>query len=111
MGFLSGPGMMSLASFVMGVIAFRDRRRRMVSAVCALRVLDSDASPRVNRSGMAQSQTPTRMSVQVPIEGQTLSGDLCLSADPHGLIVFPHRSGSNRRSPRNQCYAGLSRPA
>jgi dienelactone hydrolase len=41
----------------------------------------------------------------VPIPGQVLAGDLGMPADPHGLVVFAHGSGSSRHSPRNQLVA------
>lgn len=49
----------------------------------------------------AASMTP----VQVPIGGATLPGDLGMPADPHGLVLFAHGSGSSRHSPRNQHVA------
>ena len=43
--------------------------------------------------------------VSVPIDGQSLSGDLGMPADPHGIVLFAHGSGSSRHSPRNQYVA------
>jgi putative phosphoribosyl transferase len=44
-------------------------------------------------------------SVQVPIDGQVLPGDLVVPAGACGLILFAHGSGSSRHSPRNQFVA------
>jgi dienelactone hydrolase len=43
--------------------------------------------------------------VAVPIDGQSLPGDLGMPAKPHGIVLFAHGSGSSRRSPRNQYVA------
>lgn len=43
--------------------------------------------------------------VVVPIDRQTLSGDLAMPPDPHGIVLFAHGSGSSRHSPRNQFVA------
>jgi putative phosphoribosyl transferase len=43
--------------------------------------------------------------VRVPIGDQWLQGDLGIPAEPHGLVLFAHGSGSSRRSPRNQYVA------
>ncbi|MBZ5558020.1 MAG: dienelactone hydrolase family protein [Acidobacteriia bacterium] len=47
----------------------------------------------------------TRTPVQVPIGTQSLQGDLGMPADPHGIVLFAHGSGSSRHSPRNQYVA------
>ena len=47
----------------------------------------------------------TNKPVSMPIDGQSLSGDLGMPADPHGIVVFAHGSGSSRHSPRNQYVA------
>ncbi len=44
-------------------------------------------------------------SVRIPASGTFLSGDLVLPADPVGVVVFAHGSGSGRHSPRNQQVA------
>ena len=54
------------------------------------------------RSGRAGTR---QMAIRVPIAGQLLDGDLGVPADPHGLVVFAHGSGSSRHSPRNQLVA------
>jgi dienelactone hydrolase len=45
------------------------------------------------------------MLIQVPIDSERLEGDLRLPAEPTGLVVFAHGSGSSRHSPRNQFVA------
>jgi pimeloyl-ACP methyl ester carboxylesterase len=46
-----------------------------------------------------------RAPVAVPIDGHSLHGDLGMPADPHGIVLFAHGSGSSRHSPRNQFVA------
>jgi pimeloyl-ACP methyl ester carboxylesterase len=48
---------------------------------------------------------PAKIPVTVPIRGQSLSGDLGMPPEPHGIVLFAHGSGSSRRSPRNQFVA------
>jgi len=45
-------------------------------------------------------------SVRVPAGPVLLDGDLVVPADPLGIVVFAHGSGSSRMSPRNQQVAG-----
>ena len=53
-----------------------------------------------------EKQTDTiETPVAVPINGQSLPGDLGMPADPQGIVLFAHGSGSSRRSPRNQYVA------
>ena len=47
----------------------------------------------------------TKIPVAVPIDGQSLPGDLGMPADPRGIVLFAHGSGSSRYSPRNQFVA------
>jgi dienelactone hydrolase len=47
------------------------------------------------------TQTP----VSVPIDGQSLPGELGMPTSPHGIVLFAHGSGSSRHSPRNQYVA------
>ena len=47
----------------------------------------------------------TRTPIQMPIDGQTLSGDFNRPEDAQGLVLFAHGSGSSRHSPRNQLVA------
>jgi dienelactone hydrolase len=54
---------------------------------------------RANESGAAA------MAVAVPMDGRSLPGDLRMPADPHGIVLFAHGSGSSRHSPRNQFVA------
>ncbi|MEN9860008.1 MAG: hypothetical protein RLZZ515_490 [Cyanobacteriota bacterium] len=50
-------------------------------------------------------RTACMSSLTIPAEGGTLSADLTLPAQPEGLVVFCHGSGSNRFSPRNRAVA------
>jgi dienelactone hydrolase len=47
----------------------------------------------------------TKKSVSVPIDGQSLPGDLGMPPDAQGIVLFAHGSGSSRHSPRNQFVA------
>jgi putative phosphoribosyl transferase len=47
----------------------------------------------------------TKTPVAVPIDGKWLPGDLGMPADPHGIVLFAHGSGSSRHSRRNQYVA------
>jgi putative phosphoribosyl transferase len=47
----------------------------------------------------------TKFPVQIPIDGEALSGDLGFPDHPHGLILFAHGSGSSRFSSRNRSVA------
>lgn len=44
--------------------------------------------------------------VRVPVGNRYLNGYVGMPAQPHGLVVFAHGSGSSRHSPRNQYVAG-----
>ncbi len=44
-------------------------------------------------------------SVQIPIDGRMLSGDLNIPDSAPGIILFAHGSGSSRLSPRNRYVA------
>src|SRR5919109_3721527 len=44
--------------------------------------------------------------VELPAGSVTLAGDLTVPADPAGVVVFAHGSGSGRGSPRNRMVAG-----
>lgn len=46
-----------------------------------------------------------KIAVEVPVGDQALPGDLGIPADPHGIVLFAHGSGSSRHSPRNQYVA------
>ncbi|MCE5232416.1 MAG: phosphoribosyltransferase family protein [Mizugakiibacter sp.] len=43
--------------------------------------------------------------VRVPTDGVVLEGDLRVPAQPRGLVLFAHGSGSSRHSPRNRSVA------
>jgi putative phosphoribosyl transferase len=43
--------------------------------------------------------------VDLPVEGALLTGDLSVPSDARGLVVFAHGSGSSRHSPRNGAVA------
>jgi putative phosphoribosyl transferase len=43
--------------------------------------------------------------VEIDDRGARLRGDLTVPAEPHGLVVFAHGSGSSRHSPRNRAVA------
>src|SRR5438270_7065654 len=45
--------------------------------------------------------------VEIPVGNITLHGDLAVPAEPRGLVLFAHGSGSSRRSPRNRYVAGI----
>ena len=47
----------------------------------------------------------SKISVSVPIDGQSLPGDLRTPVDALGIVLFAHGSGSSRHSPRNQFVA------
>src|ERR1700730_17263654 len=49
--------------------------------------------------------TATRKQVTIEGGGVALPGDLTVPADPSGLVLFAHGSGSSRRSPRNRAVA------
>jgi putative phosphoribosyl transferase len=44
-------------------------------------------------------------SVTVPIDGQSLPGDLGMPSNARGIVLFAHGSGSSRHSSRNQYVA------
>jgi putative phosphoribosyl transferase len=43
--------------------------------------------------------------IAISVEGGQLLGDLAVPAEPAGLVVFAHGSGSSRMSPRNRAVA------
>lgn len=49
--------------------------------------------------------------VQIPIDHLRLPGALSVPANPRGIVVFAHGSGSSRHSPRNQAVAGTLQEA
>jgi len=54
---------------------------------------------------MAETSTADRRSIEIPIAGDHLLGDLALPRAAKGLVVFAHGSGSGRHSPRNRAVA------
>jgi len=56
---------------------------------------------------MARPSETTNTPVAVPIDAHSLPGDLGMPADPHGVVLFAHGSGSSRHSRRNQYVARL----
>lgn len=56
--------------------------------------------------GRARRQNlDSERSVQIPIDGRMLSGDLSIPPSARGIILFAHGSGSSHLSPRNQYVA------
>lgn len=47
--------------------------------------------------------------VRIPIAGAVLHGDLLVTEDASGLVLFAHGSGSSRLSPRNRSVASYFR--
>jgi pimeloyl-ACP methyl ester carboxylesterase len=54
-----------------------------------------------------RNSRPTKTPVLVPINGQSLPGDLGMPAKPQGMVLFAHGSGSSRHSPRNRFVAQI----
>jgi dienelactone hydrolase len=56
---------------------------------------------------MTHEPTPaaTLTSVEVPINGESLQGDLGMPTHPLGIVLFAHGSGSSRHSSRNRFVA------
>lgn len=53
----------------------------------------------------AEPPAATRTDVRIPAEAVTLAGFLDVPAEPRGVVVFVHGSGSSRHSGRNQAVA------
>src|SRR2546425_12721249 len=53
----------------------------------------------------------TEITIPIPNEDVRLGGELSLSDDASGLVLFAHGSGSSRHSPRNQLVARTLRQA
>src|SRR6266699_1080006 len=49
--------------------------------------------------------------VLIPLERASLGGELELTREASGLVIFAHGSGSSRHSPRNQYVARMLRQA
>jgi dienelactone hydrolase len=48
---------------------------------------------------------PNEQAVQIPTDGTHLEGNLFLTGEESGLVLFAHGSGSSRHSPRNRYVA------
>ena len=65
------------------------------------------SSPTDQTGGMSRDKVVER-TVRVPAAGVLLDGDLAVPvADPRGVVLFAHGSGSSRHSPRNRRVAGV----
>jgi dienelactone hydrolase len=53
------------------------------------------------------SPAARRAEIDIPVGQFRLPGDLTLPADPQGLVLFAHGSGSSRASPRNRYVADV----
>lgn len=60
---------------------------------------------------MSRTQAEADAAVSIPAGDVTLEGDLALPAQPVGVVVFSHGSGSGRHSPRNRFVAAQLRSA
>ncbi|HET6260721.1 MAG TPA: phosphoribosyltransferase family protein [Chloroflexia bacterium] len=73
----------------------------------ARQALDSPAQENESSSNKQEPQEATPVQVQVPVGRVKLDGDLALPADPRGVVLFAHGSGSSRHSPRNRYVASV----
>jgi putative phosphoribosyl transferase len=55
---------------------------------------------------MSQAGTASQHDIEIPAGAARLQGTLALPAQPKGLVLFAHGSGSSRLSPRNTAVAG-----
>lgn len=55
--------------------------------------------------------TPPAYPVRIPADSVLLEGDLIVPANPLGVVLFAHGSGSSRHSPRNTYVAGVLQQA
>jgi putative phosphoribosyl transferase len=53
----------------------------------------------------------TANEIEIPVKAVRLNGELEFPANPAGLVIFAHGSGSSRHSPRNQYVARILREA
>ncbi len=58
-----------------------------------------------------EGQSAISREVMIPVESVTLPGELSVSYQAEGLVLFAHGSGSGRHSPRNQYVAQVIREA
>jgi putative phosphoribosyl transferase len=72
-------------------------------------VRDEDVAELLSRAAQRSAAPEERATeVQIPLPGgTTLEGSLSLPADPLGVVLFAHGSGSSRFSPRGRGMAGL----
>ena len=82
------------------------------SAVASANVTPTAYRTRIGRWGggavgdAREESTQTMTGVRgVPIDGQSLPGDLGMPSNAHGIVLFAHGSGSSRHSSRNQYVA------
>jgi len=63
--------------------------------------------PDTHRFGRNHRPTskPHDEAVSIPVDSQSVEADLVIPADPVGVVVFAHGSGSSRHSPRNRSVA------
>ena len=54
----------------------------------------------------SSDHAPSHRLVHIPINGESLEGDLTIPAGATAIVVFAHGSGSSRHSPRNRQVAG-----
>lgn len=54
---------------------------------------------------MSPFNDPEELTVRIPVGGKRIEGDLALSTDSTGLVLFAHGSGSSRQSVRNRYVA------
>ena len=66
--------------------------------------MESANSPSQNAPSAADGAT-IRRSIGIGAGGVTLEGDLVVPADPKGIVLFAHGSGSSRHSSRNRYVA------
>lgn len=51
------------------------------------------------------SSTTAQHTIDLPVSGAVLTGDLSVPVNARGVVIFAHGSGSSRRSPRNRHVA------
>jgi putative phosphoribosyl transferase len=67
---------------------------------------DAEVLELLERAAVMSAGRTQTAPVSIAAGGVTLDGDLTLPAQPTGLVVFAHGSGSGRHSPRNRMVAG-----
>jgi putative phosphoribosyl transferase len=53
------------------------------------------------------ARVAVREEIQIPLAGVGLAANLTVPAQPRGLVIFAHGSGSSRHSPRNRYVADV----